>query len=62
MSKIVINRVSSSSYQLEINGGVVATYDQTQMTHPWDWSEDAKANGASDREIEMRDYEYVDSR
>lgn len=62
MTDIIVRRTAKSTYELEIDGTVVETYDQTKMTHPWDWSDDAKANGASESDIQTRNYEFVDAR
>lgn len=62
MTDIIIRRVGESEYQLEIDGSVVQTYNQTEMTHPWDWAADAKNNGVSDSDIRLRNYRYVDDR
>lgn len=62
MTDIMIVRTAQSTYELEVDGDVVETYNQTVMTHPWDWSEDAKTYGATDADIRSRNYEYVDER
>lgn len=62
MADIVIRRTAESVYELEIDGSVVKTYNQTAMEHPWDWSDDAKANGATDADIRRRNYDYIDAR
>lgn len=62
MTDIIIKRTAESEYELEVDGTVVATYQQTKMTHPWDWSEDAKTNGATDADIRSRNYDYIDDR
>lgn len=59
---IVIRRIADSTYQLEIDKSVVEKYEQTEMMHPWDWAEDAKANGATQADIQTRNFEYIDDR
>ena len=62
MTEIIVTRTAESEYELEIDGSVVETYAKTVMTHPWDWAEDAKANGATEADIQTRNYEYIDGR
>jgi hypothetical protein len=62
MSNIIVRRTADDSYVLEIGGETINTYNQTKMVHPWDWSDDALKNGASQRQIDTRDYEYIDDR
>ena len=60
MSGITVKRVEESKYQLMIDGDLVEEYNQTVMSHPIDWSDDAKDNGASEKDI--RHYDYRDLR
>lgn len=62
MTNIVIKRTNESEYKLQIDGSIVQTYNQTKMVHPWDWAEDAKANGATNTDIRRHNYDYVDDR
>ena len=62
MSDIVIKRVEEDRYELYIGGEMVKDYEQSKMIHPWDWSQDALDNGASRRQIEQRQYEFIDER
>jgi len=62
MTDIIIRRTADSRYELDIDGIVVESYDQTAMEHPWGWSDDAKANGATEVDIRTHNYEYIDDR
>jgi hypothetical protein len=62
MVEIIVRRTAESTYELEIDGSVVETYNQTVMAHPWDWERDALDNGATKSDIRQRNYGYIDVR
>ena len=60
---VKIKRLSTDEYVLEDeNGEEIEKYNQTEMTHPTDWLDDAVDFGLDRWSIISGDWQFVDSR